>query len=87
MKLSQASNSIADGDVEPGRKTDIDDARAGLVYDLSIDHVLTGHFLYEITNFLVNDAHPIEFCDCKHCSRIEVSVKLYVSAQEIQTAL
>ena len=54
---------------------------------LSIEHVLTGHFLYEITNFLVNDAHPIKFCDCKHCSGIEVSVTLYVSAQEIQTAL
>ena len=33
VKLSQASNSIADGDVEPGRKTDIDDATVESVRD------------------------------------------------------
>ena len=38
VKPSQASNSIADGDVEPGRKTDIDDARAGLVRDTPVKY-------------------------------------------------
>ena len=35
VKFSQASNSIADGDVEPGWKIDIDDATLGLVRDPS----------------------------------------------------
>ena len=29
-KFSQASNRMAEGDVEPGRKTETDDARASL---------------------------------------------------------
>lgn len=72
MKLSQASNSIADGDVEPGRKTDTDDATGRLVHDRPSSIVRTGHFLYEIRGFLANDTHAIKFCDCKHRSGIEI---------------
>ena len=38
VKLSQASNSIADGDVEPGRKTDIVDATVTLVRGASTEN-------------------------------------------------
>ena len=64
-KFPHASKRIADGEVEPGRKTKADDATMLDELDMqarsgTMTH--TGHFLDEVAGVRTNNADAIRFC-------------------------
>ena len=62
-KFSQASYSIADGDVEPGRNTDTEDAMMqmkGVKKTISVWFARTWYFLYEITDVGPDDTDTVD---------------------------
>ena len=74
-KFSHASKRIADGEVEPGRKTEADDAAMLDELDRqaqssAITH--TGHFLDEVAGVGTNNADAVQFCHRERGTGVEV---------------
>jgi hypothetical protein len=74
LKFSQASNKIADGDVDPGLKTDTLDAETTVSNVSGFDKVsITWNFLYKVTCVGGDHSDSVNLCDCKGRASIEVS--------------
>jgi hypothetical protein len=74
LKFSQASNRIADGDVDPGRKTDTLDTEIAIGKTSDIGgKFVTWNFLYEVTCIGSDDPDPVNLCDSKCRPSIVIS--------------
>ena len=73
LKLSQASNRIADGDVDPGRKTDTLDAKTAISKASDLwEGFITWNFLYEVTRIGGGHSDPVNLRDSKRRTSIVV---------------
>ena len=73
-KFSHASNRIAEGDVEPGRKTETDDAssRDEWRIERNTSTARTGHLLHDIACVWTDYADAVRIRDSERRPRVEV---------------
>lgn len=75
VKFSQASYKIAEGEVDPGRNTETDDARPDVVnFDIIKEHNvrLAWNFLDEFTGIRSDYTDTIRFADSENRTRVKI---------------
>lgn len=89
IKFSQASKSMAEGEVEPGLKTESVEAVTGewcSQWHATTIKPLTWNLLDEVWRFLTNDANTVHLSDSYRSTRVEISDRVdhkYLSLQEV----